>query len=107
MGANEMKNEQEDLMKLKLGDPFLFEGEEVSEINLEGLFHLTARDMCMLDLQMMAKGYSGTRIDTTRQYAMLVAAKVNNKPLEWLEQMKARDSVRLRDMVTAFFYVRG
>lgn len=107
MGANEMKNKQEELLKLKLGDPFLFEGEEVSEISLEGLFHLTARDMCMFDLQMMSKGYSGTRIDTTRQYAMLVAANINNKPLEWLEQMKARDSVRLRDMVSAFFYVRG
>ncbi len=99
--------EKEEALKLVLGDPFLFDGEEVSEICLEGLFGLSAGDMCALDLQMIAKGYSGPRMDATRQYAMLVAAKVNNKPWEWLNQMKARDSVRLRDMVTAFFYVRG
>lgn len=97
----------EELLKLKLGDPFLFDGEEVAEINLEGLFELTAGDLCAIDRQMMARGYSGTRMDTTRQYAMLAAARVNDKPWEWLDRMKARDSILLRDMVSAFFYVRG
>ena len=98
---------KEELLKLTLGDPFLFDGEEVTEINLEGLFDLTAGDMCAIDRQMMARGYSGPRMDTTRQYAMLAAARVNDKPWEWLDEMRARDSVLLRDMVSAFFYVRG
>ena len=98
---------KEELLKLTLGDPFLFDGKEVTEIGLEGLFDLTARDMCEIDRQMMARGYSGPRMDTTRQYAMLAAARVNDKPWEWLDEMRARDSVLLRDMVSAFFYVRG
>lgn len=104
---NTTMTDRKEALKLVLGDSFVFDGEEVSEINLEGLFELTAGDLCAIDMQMMAKGYSGTRIDTTRQYAMLVAARVNDKPWEWLNRMAARDSVRLRDMVTAFFYVRG
>jgi hypothetical protein len=99
--------DKKETLKLVLGDPFVFDGEEVSEINLEGLFELTAGDLCAIDIQMIAKGYSGTRMDTTRQYAMFAAARVNDKPWEWLNRMKARDSIRLRDMVTAFFYVKG
>lgn len=99
--------EEEKTLKLVLGDPFLFEGEEITEINLEGLFDLTAGDMCAIDRQMMARGYSGLRSDMTREYALLAAARVNKRPWEWLEQMKARDSIRLRDMVAAFFYARG
>lgn len=101
-----VQNEKE-VFKLVLEDPFLFDGEEVKEIDLEELFGLTAGDMCAMDLQMAVKGYSGIRMDATRQYAMLAAARVNHKPWEWLDRMNARDSVRLRDMVSAFFYARG
>ncbi len=104
---NNEDHTREELLKLNLGDPFLFDGEEVTEINLEGLFDLTAGDLCAIDRQMIVRGYAGARMDITRQYAMLVAARVNKKPWEWLDPMKARDSILLREMVTAFFYVRG
>ena len=92
-------------MMLTLGDPFLFDGAEIKEINLEGLFDLTAGDMCDIDRQMIAKGYSGARMEVTRQYAMLVTAKVNHKPWEFCNGMKARDSIRLKEIVTTFFYI--
>lgn len=88
---------------LKLGDPFMFDGQEIKEIDMEGLANLTAADMCAIDQLMLARGYSGTRMDASRQYAMFVAARVNNKPYEFCDQMKARDAIRLRDMVAAFF----
>ena len=106
MEQNMIQNKKE-VLKLVLEEPFLFDKEEVKEIDLEGLFDMTAGDMCAMDRQMTVKGYSGLRMDATRQYAMLAAARVNNKPWEWLDHMKARDSVRLRDMVSAFFYARG
>lgn len=106
MEQNMIQNKKE-VLKLVLEEPFLFDKEEVKEIDLEGLFDMTAGDMCAMDRQMTVKGYSGLRMDATRQYAMLAAARANDKPWEWLDHMKARDSVRLRDMVSAFFYVRG
>lgn len=94
-------------LKLNLADPFIFDDKEIKEIDLEGLFNLTAADMCAIDMQMLAMGYTGQRIEITRQYALLVAARVNKKPWEFCNRMKARDSIRLRDMVIAFFYARG
>ena len=94
------------LLVVKLGDPYMFDKEEVTEINLDGIFNLTARDLCDIDRQMIAMGYFGARMEVTRQYAMLVAARVNKKPWEFCEGMKARDSIRLKETVTAFFYVK-
>lgn len=103
----EQSKELESHLKLVLSDPYMFDENEIKEIDLEGLFNLTAGELCTIDRQMMAKGYTGARMDISRQYAMLVAAKVNGKPWEFCDQMKARDSIRLRDMVTAFFYARA
>lgn len=103
-----MKEEAQDApLILKLSDSYKFDGVEITEINMEGMVDLTAGDLCMIDREMLKRGYSGTRMDTTRQYAMLVAAKVNGKPMEFCDGMGARDSMRLRDLVATFFYVRG
>lgn len=107
-----LKNEVEDAKQenpliLKLSDPYKFDGIEVTELNMEGITELTAGDMCQLDREMIKRGYSGTRMDATRQYAMLVAAKVNGKPMEYCDRMGARDGIRLRDFVATFFYTRG
>lgn len=107
VAGQENHTEETERLKLVLGDAFIFDGIEVKEIDMEGLLDLSAADMCAIDRQMIAMGYSGARMEITRQYAMLVAAKVNKKPWEYCQSMKARDSIRLRDMVTAFFYARG
>ena len=99
---------QEDIeLKLELYDPFLYDGVEIREIDLVGIFDLVGLDMCELDRQMVVLGYTGSRPELTRQYAMLVAAKVNHKPQDFCNRMKSRDTVRLREMVAAFFYARG
>ena len=94
-------------LKLELEDPFVYDGVAVKEIDLSGIFDLTGLDMCELDREAVRLGYSLQNPEMTRQYAMLAAAKVNNKPSDFCWRMKARDSVRLRAMVTAFFYARG
>lgn len=93
--------------KMKVEAPFHYGPDLVEEVNLDGLLELTGRDMCMLDAKMMQRGYTGTRMEVTRQYAMLVAAHINQKPDDWLDGMKARDSIKLREIVATFFFVRG
>lgn len=105
--AKQETQKQENPLILKLADPYKFDGIEVTELNMEGITELTAGDMCQLDREMIKRGYSGTRMDATRQYAMLVAAKVNGKPVDYCDRMGARDSIRLRDFVATFFYTRG
>lgn len=92
---------------LELEDPYWFNGAEVREIDLSGLFNLKARDMCEIDRQMAGEGYTMTVPDVTRRYAMLVAAKVNRRPYDFCDMMKARDCIRLGQMVRTFFYAKG
>lgn len=93
---------------IKLETPFEFDGAEVGEIGLNGLYDLTLMDMSEIDREYMR--LRGERVTATtgvdRLYAALVAAKANHKPFEWLMKLKARDSIRLMNAVFTFFYVR-
>ncbi len=93
-----------ELMTIKLGEPYKYDGEEIKEIDLSGLMDLTARDMVELDREMIRLGFTGARFEMTRQYALLTAAKINHKPADYCDRMSARDSIRIKEYVTAFFY---
>lgn len=92
---------------VKLIDPYQFEGQTVETIDLNGLFDLTGRDICQIDDQMLAKGYSGQGLELTKQYALFVAAKINGQPWEYCDNMKARDVIRIKNIVSNFFYSRA
>lgn len=92
---------------VKLYDPFIFDGQEVTEIDLSGLYDMTAEDMFAVDEQMRRFGYSGQNPEITRRYALLTAARLNRKPWEWCNRMKARDAVRIKNVVSGFFYMKG
>lgn len=103
----EEKESKKPSMKLVLESPFNFEGEEIKEIDLSGLFDLTIADLTSVDNEMRRYGVDVTATSgVSRIYAALVASKANKKPYEWLLNMKGRDSVRLMNMVHAFFYAR-
>lgn len=92
---------------ITLYDPFVFDGTEVKEINLSGLYDMTAEDMFMVDEQMRRRGYSGSNPEITRLYTLLTAARINHQPWEWCNKMKARDAVRIKNVVAGFFYMPG
>lgn len=103
----EITDEMRQALVLKLADPYKYDGKEIAELDMNGLVDLTAGDLCSIDREMLKLGYSGTRMDTTRQYALLVGARVNGRPNNFCDRMSARDSIRLRDMVVTFFYARA
>ena len=87
--------------------PFEFEGETYESIDLSGLATAMAEDMCEVDEEAKRQGDSsanGLHPEITRKYAMLLACRLNRKPYNWLDKMNAKDSIRLRETVTAFFY---
>lgn len=99
--------EEKPKVVVRLYDAFLWDGEEVSEVDLSGLYDMTAMDMFAVDEQMRIRGFSGMNPEITRQYALLTAAKINKKPWEWLNRIKARDAVRIKNVVAGFFYIVG
>jgi hypothetical protein len=88
----------------ELSQPFKYNGKEVTGIDLSGLLDLTAHDMVEIDAEMQRRGFTGHRIEMTRQYAMLLAAKINHMPYDFCDRMSARDSIRLKDAITVFLY---
>lgn len=99
--------EAEVSLSLVLERPYKYDGVEVNAIKMDGIVDLTAQDLCSIDREMIKRGYAGARLEVTRQYALLVAARVNGKPFDYCDRMSARDSIRMKDMVSTFFYARG
>ena len=89
---------------ITLYDPFVWDGEDVTTVDLSGLYDMTAEDMFVIDDQMRKRGFSGMNPEITRQYALLAAARINKKPWEWLNKIKARDAVRIKNVIAGFFY---
>ncbi len=106
--VNEAAEEKLPEFTIRLEMPIEVEGETVDKVDLEGLYNMTLMDMSEVDREYMR--LRGERVTATtgvdRLYAALVAAKANRKPYEWLMGVKARDSIRLRNAVFTFFYVR-
>ena len=92
---------------ITLLDPFQFEGETVEKVDLNGLFDLTGRDLCQIDDQMMARGYTGQNLELTKQYAVLTVAKVCGKPWGYAANMRSRDVIRMKNIISNFFYTRA
>lgn len=97
--------EKKPRLVIKLYDSFIWDGEEITEVDLSGLYDMTAEDMFLVDEQMRIRGFSGMNPEVTRRYALLTAARINRKPWEWLSRMKARDAVRVKNVVAGFFYM--
>ena len=84
------------------------EGWNVSNYDVGELIDLLpAKDVYKRQDQMLAKGYSGQGLELTKQYALFVAAKINGQPWEYCDNMKARDVIRLKNIVSNFFYSRA
>ena len=94
-------------LKLKLLDPYDFEGTKVTELDLSGLSRLTALDMCQISDKMNEKGYSGQMMELTVPYAILITTKAMEKPWEYCDKLSARDTIRLKNFISNFLYSRA
>ena len=84
--------------------PYVFEGEEYKELDLSPIQDLTTTDLIFID-----KVYAGLHksaplvryIDT--QYVELVAKRALNKPIEFFNQMSAKDFSEVMGVISAYF----
>lgn len=97
-------------MILLFQKPYNFEGKEHLSIDLSGMEDLTGDDMTRIDrlynrnrgTQDLGPAMMVPEVDRT--YAMIVAAEVTRLPIEFFKGMPARETVRLRTMVSAYFF---
>ena len=95
--------DQEDLV-LRFQKPYSFEGETYTEVDLSGLEDLSAADLCKVGK--MVKKIDGVDpiAEMSLPYAIYMAARVTGKPLEFFQQLPAREAIKLKNLVTGFLY---
>ena len=95
--------DQENLV-LRFQKPYSFEGETFTEVDLSGLEDLSAADLCKVGK--MVKKIDGVDpiAEMSLPYAIFMAARVTGKPLEFFQQLPAREAVKLKNLVVGFLY---
>lgn len=95
--------DQEDLV-LRFKKPYSFEGETYTEVDLSGLEDLSAAELCKVGK--MVKKIDGVDpiAEMSLPYAIFMAARVTGKPLEFFQQLPAREAVKLKNLVVGFLY---
>ncbi len=91
-------------MKIKLSKPYEFEGKTYKEIDLSGLENLKAKDLSEIDKIYIARDNNPATGGLTLDYAIIVAHWVTKKPLEFFENLPAKDATALKNEVVSFFY---
>jgi len=89
---------------ITLSKPYEFEGETYTEIDLQGLDDLKAKDLSVVDKIHISKGCNPAMSGLTVDYAMITASMVTKKPLEFFENLPAKDAMAIKNVVMRFFY---
>lgn len=93
-------------MKFKLSRPVEYQGIRMEEMDLSGLDELTGRDMNQIYDLYTANGGSGIVMqESTLRFAQLIANRVAGYPLELIEKMGPKDSMKLKNRVYRFFFL--
>lgn len=93
-----------DDMKIKLSKPYVFEGETFTEIDLQGLEDLKAKDLVEIDRICLIRGNSPVMSGLMLDYALVVAHRATKKPIEFFEGLPAKDAMAIKGVVVVFFY---
>lgn len=95
--------DQEDLV-LRFKKPYTFEGETYTEVDLSGLEDLSAADLCKVGKMVKKDNGVDPIAEMSLPYAIYMAARVTGKPLEFFQQLPAREAVKLKNLVAGFLY---
>jgi hypothetical protein len=87
-----------------LSNPYKFEGETHSTIDLSGLEKLSAADMISANKIMERGGSISFLPEMTLEYACVLAAKATKQPIEFFEGLSPRDALKVKGKVVGFLY---
>lgn len=94
---------EEDLV-IRFGAPYRFEGKTYTGIDLSGLKELRAKDIWKLNRAYRNSGNVPLLQEMDNEYTARVAARAAGLPIEFFEGMPLSESIKVRTMVSGFFY---
>lgn len=95
--------EPEDFI-IRFDAPYRFEGKPYTGIDLSGLRELRAKDIWKLNRTYRSSGNIPLLQEMDNEYTARVAARAAGLPIEFFEGMPLSESIKVRAMVSGFFY---
>lgn len=89
---------------VKLSRTYDFEGEKVSELDFSGLENVTADDMIKANKILSSSGTVAILPENDLHYTLIIAASATGYPIEFFKALKPRDAIKVKNMVTGFFF---
>jgi len=99
----EAPDEEESLI-LTLGKPYKFEGQTYTEVDLSALEDTSAADLAAVNKILSRKGVVTPMPEMTLDFCIYMAARISNHPAEFFLGLPARDTIKLKNLVTGFLY---
>jgi len=92
---------------LKLSKTYQFEGNNISEIDLSRLEDMTAADMIAAQKILTANGSVSIMPENSLEYALILAARATDQPVEFYQSLTMRDAMRVKNRVSGFIFGGG
>jgi hypothetical protein len=89
---------------IELSKPIKFEDKTVEKIDLTGLESLKTSDLIELEKQFNLDGNFSSQPEASVAYARLVSNRVTDLPLEFFDQLGAKNIIKVKTAVMNFFY---
>ena len=96
------ETEEVDFMVVELSKKYKFEGQEITEVDLNALENLTGTDMIAINRMMKKRGNTDASPEMTMEFAFFAAFLATGLPLEFFYQLNAKDSMRIKSRVNYF-----
>lgn len=102
--AKKTETAGEESLVVSLTKTYNFEGEKIAEIDFSGLEDVTAKTMIKANKVLVTAGDVQVLPENSLHYALIIAAECTKYPIEFYEQLKPNDAIRVKNMVTNFFF---
>ncbi len=91
-------------MYVKFQKPYVFEDDTYEGIDMSGIENLTADDLTEIEKKFYKQSIPSFNPENTATYAKLAAWKATGLPIEFFNQLPAKDMMKIKSRVVNFFY---
>lgn len=102
--ATTAEQAEEENLTLEFRKPYKFEAREYDRLDLSGLEDVTAADLAAVGKLVTKQGVVTPMPEMTMDYTLALAARVAKLPAEFFNGLPARETIRLKNLVTGFLY---
>lgn len=89
---------------VKFNEPYLFEGQEYTEVDLSEVGEATTNTLMQADKLFLAKGIVDAFKEVNVQYCMIIASLKTEKPIEFFENLRANEAIKIKNIVSGFLF---